>query len=123
MGKSYQQLIGDVLFWHSLRYDANGNPREVMPILMTIEAVRSSKSRSRRVMFMRKDVAIALRDREFSANRERHNRVFSFARIGEIVGRHHSTIIHYMRPKKRPEMKPRFEFPIRENSHVEHLSI
>lgn len=98
MERSYQQLIGDVLFWHSVHFDAKGFAREIATTPLTLESLRG-KSRIKRITAARRDVARMLRSRE--ENRELGQRVFSMTRIGSILNRHHTTIVAYLYRKIR----------------------
>jgi hypothetical protein len=122
-GRTYQQLIGDVLFWHSVLFDELGFAKGIKRPF-TMESLRG-RSQVSKLVAVRRDVARMLHERERDRNK-RGYRVFSMTRIGRILNRHHTTILVYLNGKKYRPWVPRhlrrFEIP-REKSQVEQLTI
>jgi hypothetical protein len=113
VGRTYQQLIADVLFWHSLDYDDDSVPTRVSEEPIDFARV-ISPTRVPKVVAARRDVAKMLRC---------HNpNVFSMNRIGQVLSRHHTTIVHYLYHRKHQPLPKRFEIP-RQISYVEGLRL
>jgi hypothetical protein len=97
--RNYRTLIADVLFWHSVILDDRGFAVAIVQKPLTLDDLRGT-SRLQRVVVARKDVAVVLRGRN---THEPHRwPIFSLKRIGDILGRHHTTILCYLQGKARP---------------------
>src|SRR5580765_3475246 len=118
-GKTYQQLIGDVLFWHSVDFNGDGMACAVRPIL-TLNVLNRG-CRAHRFCAARRDIAVMLRER---AERNGTLQAFSLSRIGAILDRHHTTVLTYLKPKRRPWVPRRRKFEAPKHvSHIEQLAL
>lgn len=92
--RPYQSIILDILFWHSVIFDADGFAQEVRRDPVTMEDVRGER-RFERFLRARFDIAMMLKHREKLAKRPGYP-VWTGKRIGEILNREHTSVIHLM---------------------------
>jgi hypothetical protein len=83
--RTYKHLVADILFWHSCDYDGENRPIAVKEPQMTLGMIQA-KSRIAKYLRARQDIVAMLRARDPT--------IWSLKRIGGIISRDHSTVLH-----------------------------